>query len=116
MIEMVIILAYTIVMGISLIRDFWNDIVRFVKKCYRLATRVVNGIKCATKIFLKKIREGYEEAVELWRFSNGKYELTTTTRIVPAHEVPKEIREKVERKLRGRLDVTDDVRTALELY
>ena len=67
--------------------------------------RVVVGVK----IFIKKIRKGYQEIAEIWQQDKqGQFYKMTAIKQVPESVVPLQIRAKARRQ-NGKLEITNDL-------
>ena len=99
----------------GIVASFWDDIKNWlhslVYKVREIADRVVLG----AKIFIKKMKEGYQEFVEVWQQDKqGQFYKMTETKQVPESEVPPEIRAKASRN-NDKVDITNDLKEELNL-
>jgi hypothetical protein len=100
---------------VGILSYFWDDIKNWLHYAINWVKRTVRGIVYGAKVFIRKMREAYEEISKTYhQDENKKWHETTTTREVPESEVPPEIRAKA-RVYNQEVDITEELEKELEL-
>ncbi len=101
------------IFGFGLVAKFWKEILSWLKRSYEKLKSIVNGVIKGSKIFIRKLYEGYQELAKYYSKNRlGQWEETVVTRRVNENEVPEDIREMAET---GReTDITEEMEYALE--
>ena len=111
MILAALITGATILAGVTLIATFWNDITQWLQSAITKVKNIVNAVVYGTKIFIKKIKEGFQEISKHYSKKGVKWQETTVTREVSENEVPDEIKRKA--SLYDETDITTDYELVL---
>lgn len=104
-------LIVTGIVAAGVFAAFWNDIKKFLIKAIRKVEQIISGVVYGSKVFLKKLSEGFKEISRHYSQNNGVWEETTVTRTVSASEVPEEFRRRA--AYANELDITDEFELAL---
>ena len=78
--------------AVALLSMFWKDICNFLQRAMAKVKQIVTGIVMGSKIFIKKMREAYQEISKTYSYDRGQWQETIATRTVPASDVPDDIR------------------------
>ncbi len=105
-------IAIGVILGACLLAEFWDDINDWIKKqVERLKRTAVKGVK----VFIKKVKEFYQEILKIYRQEGGEWIERTEIREkkISEDEVPKEIRDKA--KNGNETDITEEYEEQLKL-
>ena len=94
------------------VAHYWNEITSWLKKAINKVKEVVKGIVYGTKVFARKLAEGFKEISKHYSKKGTQWEETTVTRTIDESEVPPEILAKVGRY---ETDLTNEYAEAMEL-
>ena len=61
MILSALITGAALIVGVSLLARFWNDITEWLKRAFVKVREIVNTVVLGTKIFIQKFGEAYKE-------------------------------------------------------
>ena len=112
MILLNVILGAVITAGaVGIVAAFWNDIVNFLQAAVRKVQAMIDGVLYGCKVFLRKMGEAIKEIARHYSKVDGHWVETTTTRTVPASEVPPDILKKAGES--QEYDITDELEMEL---
>jgi hypothetical protein len=100
--------------GIGVIA-FWDDIKEWLNSLFIKVKKFANRVTLGAKIFIRKLKEGYEETAEVWQQDkNGQFYRTTETKKINESEVPPEILAKA-KIVNEKVDISQDLEKELKL-
>lgn len=95
--------------------SFWDEIKNWMRSLVAKARKAVKATVIGAKIFLKKMKEAYEEIAKMYQQdSKGQWYETTETKRVSESEVPPEIRQKA-RVINKEVDISKELEDELKL-
>lgn len=95
MILTTLLLGAGLLLGGSLLTQFWNDIINWLQRAVEKVADVISGVVYGCTIFIKKFLEGAQEISKHYSKTNdGKWEETIVTKQISEDQVPEEIRRK----------------------
>lgn len=91
-----LLLAGAVVIGSGLLPKFWNKFIDWINRAAEKIKKFIKGVVQGVKIFVKKMREAYQEISRYYSQNGTIWEENIVTRTVPECEVPKEIRDRAD--------------------
>lgn len=92
----ILLLVGAVVLGTGLLATFWNKFIEWINRAAEKIKSLIKGVIQGVKIFIKKMREAYQEISRYYSQSGTMWEENIVTRTIPANEVPSDIRERAD--------------------
>ncbi|MCD2502314.1 hypothetical protein LQE93_11035 [Clostridium sp. NSJ-145] len=113
MILSTIILGVAVIAGTSMLANYWNSMLAWLKRGINKVKEVIGHIVYGTKVFIKKIKEAIKEISRHYSQEEiGRWKETIVTREIPESEVPPEIRAKA-LQMNQEIDITEELELQL---
>jgi enoyl-CoA hydratase/carnithine racemase len=110
-----LIIAAAAALAIGAVVNYWDSIKQWLHKAVQKAQELLDVAVLGVKVFIKKMKEAYEEIVKTYQQDkHGQWHQTTVTRKISASEVPPEILAKAKMQ-QAEVDVSNEVEKRLQL-
>ena len=106
-----LLMGAALLVGVSLLTAFWNDITDWLKRAAQKVKDVVGVFAIGFTVFVKKMREGLKEISKHYTKKGTQWEETVVTKEISEDQVPPEIRAKANSMYET--DITKDYELAL---
>ena len=98
----------------TLLDQFYDDFAKWLRQIPKIVEKAINGVLIGVKAFIDTTKQKLGFGVETsksYSYDGNKWQITTTTRNIPASEVPPEYLDKARY---GEVDITDELESVMQ--